>query len=59
MLILPEAGHALMGNTLLRHWDYFVEHLLGVEPPNDYQFSTDADDQMKKGIAQKMQNLSN
>ena len=35
MLILPEAGHPLLGNAVFRCWDYLVEHLLGVEPPKD------------------------
>jgi hypothetical protein len=24
-----------------RRWDYFVEHLMGAEPPKEYEFGTD------------------
>ena len=36
MLILPEEGHPLSGNALLRAWDYLVEHLQGLEPPKTF-----------------------
>ena len=38
MLILPGEGHALLQNrhTVLRCWDYLVEHLQGVEPPKGF-----------------------
>jgi dipeptidyl-peptidase-4 len=39
MLMIPNAGHgfAAAGNYVMRRrWDYFVRHLLGVEPPRDY-----------------------
>jgi dipeptidyl aminopeptidase/acylaminoacyl peptidase len=39
MLIVPNAGHGVMmsGYAQRRQWDYFVRHLLGAEPPADYQ----------------------
>lgn len=35
MLIMPGQAHGLGGNRyfMRRRWDYFVKHLLGVEPP--------------------------
>ena len=37
-LILPDRGHGLDEPYVIRRrWDYFVEHLLGLEPPPDYQ----------------------
>jgi hypothetical protein len=35
MLVLPEFGHALVGNAVFRCWDYLVEHLLEIEPPKN------------------------
>ena len=40
MLLLPNLGHDLSGYTIRRSWDYFVEHLLGVEPPLDFKLLT-------------------
>ncbi|GLR92152.1 S9 family peptidase [Bradyrhizobium iriomotense] len=40
MLILPGLNHsttATNGYVTKRRWDYFVEHLLGVEPPTDVE----------------------
>jgi len=37
-LILPDRGHGLSEPYVIRRrWDYFVEHLLGLDPPPDYQ----------------------
>lgn len=40
LLIIPNARHGF-GNASLymtrRRWDYFVKHLLGTEPPRDYE----------------------
>ena len=39
LLMIPNAGHGFgaAGNyAMRRRWDYFVRHLLGVEPPRDY-----------------------
>jgi dipeptidyl-peptidase-4 len=40
LLILPQArhGYGADGNYMMRRrWDYFVRHLLGAEPPKEYQ----------------------
>jgi dipeptidyl aminopeptidase/acylaminoacyl peptidase len=38
MLILPDMDHGVTQDpyVIRRSWDYWVEHLLGVEPPRDY-----------------------
>jgi dipeptidyl aminopeptidase/acylaminoacyl peptidase len=38
MLILPDVDHDVTQDpyVIRRTWDYFVEHLLGKEPPTDY-----------------------
>jgi dipeptidyl-peptidase-4 len=39
LLVLPNRGHGF-GNEpymMRRRWDYFVRHLLGAEPPREYQ----------------------
>lgn len=41
LVVLPEARHGF-GNTryfMKRRWDYFVEHLLGAEPPAGFSFA--------------------
>ena len=39
MLILPNLNHGAGGDPyyIRRRWDYFVEHLIGAEPPADYR----------------------
>jgi dipeptidyl-peptidase-4 len=38
MLIMPNRSHGLGGDYFtLKRWNYFVEHLLGVEPPADFR----------------------
>jgi len=40
LLIVPNEGHAVMttsGYAQRRIWDYFVEHLLGLTPPEDFE----------------------
>ncbi len=37
MLIVPDAAHGLPDYTIRKQWDYFVKHLLGVEPPEGYR----------------------
>ena len=40
LIMFPNAGHGFgaAGNYMTRRrWDYFVRHLLGVEPPKEYQ----------------------
>lgn len=41
LLIVPNAGHDLMagGYPIRRQWDYFVRHLLGAEPPEEYRIA--------------------
>ncbi len=39
LLMIPNAGHgfgAASNYVMRRRWDYFVKHLLGVDPPRDY-----------------------
>ena len=41
LLLLPEARHGF-GNSryfMKKRWNYFVEHLQGVEPPPQFQFA--------------------
>ncbi|UHA74246.1 DPP IV N-terminal domain-containing protein [Paenibacillus sp. 481] len=42
LLILPNVGHNITSSPYFvrRKWDYFVKHLLGVEPPKEYSFRT-------------------
>jgi dipeptidyl aminopeptidase/acylaminoacyl peptidase len=39
LLLLPNRGHAFANEPYMirRRWDYFVRHLLGAEPPRDYE----------------------
>ena len=40
LLMLPNQAHGYgtMGNYMMRRrWDYFVKHLMGAEPPKEYQ----------------------
>jgi dipeptidyl aminopeptidase/acylaminoacyl peptidase len=37
MLIVTDAGHQRSTYSIRRSWDYFVQHLLGAEPPSGYQ----------------------
>jgi dipeptidyl aminopeptidase/acylaminoacyl peptidase len=38
LLILPDRAHGLNEPYVIRRrWDYFVEHLLGQEPPRDFE----------------------
>jgi dipeptidyl aminopeptidase/acylaminoacyl peptidase len=40
LIILPNRGHGFGSEPYMtrRRWDYFVKHLLGVEPPKEYAF---------------------
>jgi len=43
MILFPNRGHGY-GNEpymMRRRWDYFVKHLLGADPPKEYEFETD------------------
>ena len=39
LIVLPNRNHGSGGEPYVvrRRWDYFVEHLLGLEPPEGYQ----------------------
>ena len=37
LLVVPEAGHQLPPYAMRRSWDYFVTHLAGGEPPDEYR----------------------
>jgi dipeptidyl aminopeptidase/acylaminoacyl peptidase len=40
LIILPQQRHGYGADAnyvMRRRWDFFVRHLLGVEPPDDYQ----------------------
>ena len=43
LLIFPNAGHGYGADSnymMRRRWDYFVKHLLGAEPPKEWQLRT-------------------
>jgi len=41
LVLLPDSRHGFATNRyfMKRRWDYFVRHLLGVEPPADFRFA--------------------
>jgi hypothetical protein len=43
--MLPNRGHGFGNEPYMvrRRWDYFVKHLLGVEPPKEYEMRQPAD----------------
>ncbi len=43
-VLMPNRGHGFGSEPywMRRRWDYFVEHLLGAEPPHEYVFQTTA-----------------
>jgi dipeptidyl aminopeptidase/acylaminoacyl peptidase len=45
LLMLPNRGHGFGNESYMvrRRWDYFVRHLLGAEPPREYQLRAPAD----------------
>ena len=46
LVVFPQAQHAYGPDASYmtrRRWDYFVRHLAGVEPPQDYQMMPKAD----------------
>lgn len=47
MLIVPNQGHLENGNPYLvrKRWDYFVEHLLELKPPSDFEIKGKGDDE--------------
>ena len=40
LILFPNRGHGFGREVYMmrRKWDYFVEHLLGAEPPKEYKF---------------------
>ena len=42
LLLLPNRSHGFGSEPYMmrRRWDYFVKHLLGAEPPKEYEFKT-------------------
>jgi len=43
-LMLPDRAHGLNEPYVIRRrWDYFVRHLLGVEPPRNYAITRPPD----------------
>ena len=44
LLMLPNRGHGFSREPYMmrRRWDYFVRHLLGAEPPKEYDITTTA-----------------
>jgi dipeptidyl-peptidase-4 len=52
LLMLPNQGHGY-GNAsnymTRRRWDYFVRHLLGAEPPKEYELKAPATSSMSAG----------
>jgi dipeptidyl aminopeptidase/acylaminoacyl peptidase len=44
LLMLPNRGHGFgnEGYMVRRRWDYFVRHLLGAEPPHEYEMHAPA-----------------
>jgi len=45
LIIAPERRHGLHEPYFIRqHWDFFVEHLLNDEPPEEYQISIPTED---------------
>jgi dipeptidyl aminopeptidase/acylaminoacyl peptidase len=44
LLILPNARHGYGPSSfymMRRRWDYFVRHLLGAEPPEEYRIGAE------------------
>jgi dipeptidyl aminopeptidase/acylaminoacyl peptidase len=40
LILFPNRGHGFFAEAYMmrRRWDYFVKHLLGAEPPKEFQF---------------------
>ncbi len=43
LLVFPSSRHGFRQGDywMRRRWDYFVRHLLGAEPPHEYQIGGD------------------
>ena len=44
LILFPNRGHGFGNEPYMvrRRWDYFVRHLLGVEPPKEYELKPPA-----------------
>jgi dipeptidyl-peptidase-4 len=44
LILFPNRGHGFGRESYMirRRWDYFVKHLLGAEPPKEYEFQMDS-----------------
>ena len=44
LILFPNRGHGFVNEPYMvrRRWDYFVRHLLGAEPPKDYELKPPA-----------------
>jgi len=38
LIIFPNSGHRREEYMTRRRWDYFVQHLIGVDPPKEFAF---------------------
>lgn len=43
LVLLPKLGHQDSGYSDRRRWDYFVQNLAGVQPPENFKVRTDAE----------------
>lgn len=43
MLCLPNSAHEIPTYALRRNWDYLVKHLLGINPPKEFNLTTGFD----------------
>lgn len=43
MLLLPNDGYGMCSYAMRRCWDYLVRHLMGVEPPEEFELTTSQD----------------
>ena len=51
LLLLPNDGHTMCSYSNRRAWDYFVTHLLGIDPPKEFDLTNGIDSLMKKVYA--------
>lgn len=50
MLLLPNLGHGQNSFTIQRSWDYLVEHLLKLPPPDDFKLEVSRGAMMEEEI---------
>ena len=51
MLLLPNVGHGRNNFMIQRSWDYMVEHLLGMTPPEDFKLEVSRGAMMDEEVA--------